>query len=60
MLFLKMGEARNNYHLPGKRSLTNRQIFKTSDRISYGFNKLEPFSIKARKSISEMISDAQK
>lgn len=37
-----------------------KQIFQTSDRISYNFNKIDPFSTKARKSITESIRDAQK
>ena len=48
------------FHIPGeKRKKLCKQIFKTSDRISYDFNKYEPFSIGNKKSISEAISEAQ-
>ena len=54
-------KTRRTYHLPGKKKKSSDlQIFKTSDRISYGFNKLEPFSVGAKKSITDMISAAQK
>ena len=48
------------YHLPGKKPRMIGQIFETSDRISYNFNKVDPFSVSARKSISEAIDEATK
>lgn len=48
------------YHLPGKKPRLVGQIFETSDRISYNFNKVDPFSISAKKSISEAIDEASK
>jgi hypothetical protein len=36
------------YHLPGKKPRLINQIFDTSDRISYNFNKVDPFSISAK------------
>lgn len=46
------------FHLPGKKKYSAPQIFETSDRISYGFNKLVPFSVNSKKSISDAITEA--
>lgn len=52
-------KMRKTIYWPGKNHLSTPQIFKTSDRISYGFNKIEPFAVKSKKSISQLIADAQ-
>lgn len=46
------------FHLPGKKKYSSPRIFETSDRISYGFNKIEPFSVNSKKSISDAITEA--
>lgn len=46
--------------MSGKKRLSTKQIFQTSDKISYGFNKIDPFSITAKKTVSELINEAQK
>ena len=37
-----------------------KQIFETSDRISYNFNKIDPFCTTTKKSIAESIREAHK
>lgn len=41
--------------MPLKKNYTVKQFFETSDKISYNFNKIAPFSTKAKRSISECI-----
>lgn len=53
-------KLKKEFHVPGKRRPTSKQIFANSDRISYGFNKLEPFKVGPVKSISQAISEAHK
>lgn len=38
-------KPKRTYHIPGKKRFTVKQIFKNSDKISYGFNKIAPFSV---------------
>ena len=53
-------KTKGSARISGKKKQNSKQIFQTSDRISYNFNKIDPFSTKARKSITESIRDAQK
>mmetsp|Transcript_24378 Transcript_24378/g.21631 ORF Transcript_24378/g.21631 Transcript_24378/m.21631 type:complete len:310 (-) Transcript_24378:48-977(-) len=56
---LNSEHKKQDFHIPGKKRLCTKQVFKTSGRISYDFNKYEPFSIGHKKSISDAISEAQ-
>jgi hypothetical protein len=48
-------KIKRSYHVPGKKTIDVKQIFKYSDKISYGFNKVGPFSIGSKKTISQSI-----
>lgn len=51
---------KKDLNLPLKKNWSMKQFFETSDRISYNFDKIVPFSTKAKRSISESIKFAQK
>jgi len=55
----KKTERKKEYHIPGRKYKPTKQIFMKSDRISYKFNKTQPFKVNKRKSISQAISDVQ-
>lgn len=53
-------KVKKSVRIPGKKNKASKQIFQTSDRISYNFNKIDPFSTRTKKSITESIREAQK
>jgi hypothetical protein len=48
-------KIKRTYHVPGKKTIDVKQIFKYSDKISCGFDKVDTFSTGSKKTISKSI-----